>query len=205
MYLPSLLKSKVPELPCPEHPDLTIHSLCFQAGCSTPYICANCEAKHPKDHSHAFIAIRNVYEDKTLIHHAEALSCDFSLEKIGSTKDKMIIVLRKIEDEFRQTISKMIELLGDSFERLKIEVQRRIGTLETFEQIKKSLKDSADDKCLKDLVKTYSLVKQDYNEHLTINLESQPSTFMDIATVVLKRVQDDLSSWLDTNVYFRKK
>ena len=93
MFLSCLLRSKVPELPCPNHPNLTIHSLYFQAGCPALYICAHFEYKHPKGHSNVSLAIRNVFEDNTPVHHAGVLNCGFLWENIRFAKDKMPLIL----------------------------------------------------------------------------------------------------------------
>ena len=176
--LPSLFKSSIPQFQCPKHPAKTIHSLCLHIGCTTPYICKECEIKHPKNHTKLFQPISGIYNDKILAQYAKVLDSDFSLKNLGSRKDKMFMILKNFEEEFRQIISKMMQAVGDSFETLKAEIERRKSTLRTFEQIKHVLKmDNIDDKHLRELVGSYRLAKQESIADLDIDFETLSSTF----------------------------
>ena len=72
----------------------------------------------------------------------------------------MLLILLEIEEESIRTIYEMMDLLGDSFERLKPEVRKRISTFEISEQINRSLNNSADEKYLKDRAKLTTLLSK---------------------------------------------
>ena len=69
--------SHMPKIPCPKHPTLTIHSLCFQQACKTPYICSQCEVDHPKDHVELFQTVDSIYSDRLLANYKKTLESDF--------------------------------------------------------------------------------------------------------------------------------
>ena len=73
------------------------------------------------------------------------------------------MVLQSIEDELRNTIRKMIQMVVDSFDKLKVETEKRRNTLQTFEQMKKISKNDTSNEHIKELVEIYKLTKRDYS------------------------------------------
>ena len=128
--------SKIPKIVCPNHPTQVLYSVCLQESCSIPYNCTECEAEYSKDHPHTFRSLDTIFHDKTSTKYAKVLESKFSLQKIASTKDEMLLILQTIEEDFRKMIGKMVQIVNEDFEKLKTEVERRRSAIKTFEELK---------------------------------------------------------------------
>ena len=198
----SLFTFKSSKVPCPKHPSQNLRFLCLERGCSSPYVCIRCEAKHPKDHSWAFQSLDSVLDDKYVAQYAKILERDFSLQNIGLMKDKMLITLQDLKNKLMNTISETVGMIGKSFEGLQAEVEKRRDSLRTFELLKNNRADAADDKHLKRLVESYQILKRGYNESLDLNLDGLISNFKKATGAVIEKVQTELLSSLKTGLKF---
>ena len=191
-----------PKLQCPRHPTQFIHSLCLHEACSSPYICAQCKSGHSKDHSRTFESIKAVYDDKKLAEYIEVINLDASPKNIRLIKNRIFMVLQDAEEEFRKIISNLRQTIGESFEKLEGEVERMKGVLNAFDQAKNTLQNNIDSKYLIELVRSYKLIKQDWNKQLGVDLESLPSIFDKEVASVLENTKKELSSRLKVNIGF---
>ena len=189
-----LFTSKSPKVSCPKHPSQDLRFLCLERGCSIPYVCIHCEAKHPKSHSWAFQSLDSVFDDKYVAQYAKVLNLDFSLQNIGSMKDKMLITLQDLKNKLMDTISEIAEMIVESCDGLKTAVEKRRAILRTFEQLKNIRADTADDKHLKKLVESYQLLKRGYSESLDFNFDGLISNFKKTTGAVMEKVQTELLS-----------
>ena len=199
-----LFTSKSRKVSCPRHPSQKLRFLCLERGCSSPYVCTHCEAKHPKDHLWAFQSLDSVFDDKYVAQYAKILDLDFSLQNIGLMKDKMLITLQDLKNKLIDTISEMAEMIVESFDSLKTEIAKRRDTLRTFEQLKHIRADTADDKYLKRLVESYQLLKRGYKESFDFNLDGLISDFKKTSSTVVEKVQTELLSSLITGLKFEE-
>ena len=200
--IPSLFTSKAPKLLCPKHPAKTIHSLCLHQGCLAPYICAQCKEEHPKDHLKAFQSINSVYNDKRLASYSKALHSDFSSENIEFKKDKMFVTIRTIEEKFRKIILEMMQMIENSFDYLKKEVERRKNATNAFNQIKNIIQSNANNKYLIELAQSYRIAKQDCNERLDVDLENYFSAFQEEMISIHTEIRNELLSASKISIVF---
>ena len=198
--LSSLLTPQAPKILCPKHPNQIIHSLCFESNCSSPCICAYCESDHSSDHSQVLQSINRIYSHKTFAKYVNILNSDFSSQNIEYVKDQTFMVIRGIEDEFRKTIQAMITTAEAGFDRLLREVASRKSRLEGFEEIKGAFEKDCNNMYLKELIKSYKLIKKESSESLDVNLKALSSIIKREAAEAMKKTQNELLLSLKRNM-----
>ena len=145
-----------------------------------------------------------MFDDKHVAQYTKILDVDLSLQNTGLMKDKMLIALQDLKNKLMDTICEIAEMIVESFDRLKTEVEKRRDTLRTFDQLKNIPPENADDKHLKRLLESYQLLKRGYNESFDFNLDGLISNFKKTSSAVIEKMQTELLSSLKAGLEFEE-
>ena len=199
----SIPNQKAQRLSVLDHPTQPLYSVCLQENCSRPYNCKDCKHGHPKDHPQIPQSLDSIYYDKSFTKYAKALDSSFSCQKIASIKDEMFLIIQNIEEDFRKTICKMVQIVEECCKELKGEVERRRDTIRAFDQLKDTLQDRSNEENLRELIKNYNLVGKHYRQPLDIDLERLALVLKKEVTNITYKAQNKLLSSLREGLMFK--